>query len=131
MATEVRSPISSDVSKAALNLLVQQGCTRADLASFMDRSESFVSLVLNKKRNLTIEDLENLEAATSIPIPILLVQSFKRKKNTPAYLREFYSAAEKALKCLHAEAPPTQSGGRNRRTRRRRKATKRFEPANA
>ena len=104
-----RTPISSDVSKAALKLLLEQGYSRAALAKCMGKSESFVSLVVNKKRNLSVPDLDRLEESTGVPIAILVARSLKQSKNTPAYLREFYAAAEKALKALETEGSPRRS----------------------
>ena len=106
--------ISSGVSKAALKLLLGQGYKRAELAGFMGRSESFVSLVVNKKRNLSVPDLDKLEEATGVPIAILVAQSFKQNKSMPAYLKDFYAAAAKALKALEAEGSPRQAKRRGR-----------------
>lgn len=111
MSSDIREPVSSGLSSGALALLVEQGYSRAEIAGFMGRSESFVSLVFNKKRNLTVGDLESLEEATGLPIGVLVIQSFKRKKRVPAYMREFYDAAEKVLKSVQAlaEREPPQA----------------------
>ena len=90
--------INSTVSVEVIDLLKQRGYTQSKIASCMGVTTSFVSLVTHRKRNLTIDHLERLAKATDLPIALMLVGAMKRKKKQPQYMRNFYKAAEKALK---------------------------------
>ena len=90
--------LACETSHEVIRLLLDKDMNQKQIAELMGKSVSFVSRVYNKKRNLSIEDLEQLEKATKLPIPLLLSGRLKNKKNVPAHMKKFYAAAEKALK---------------------------------
>lgn len=68
-----RRTASSSLSAAVINYLRGNGHTQADIARMLGVSEGFVSLVKSKERSLTIDHLELLAHAMSVPLGALLI----------------------------------------------------------
>jgi transcriptional regulator with XRE-family HTH domain len=70
--------------------------TLQDIAAHLGVTKSFVSLVKNQKRGLTIDHLRRIELAIGYPLPLLLIESTDVKK-LPANLRTMYASTRRLL----------------------------------
>jgi transcriptional regulator with XRE-family HTH domain len=68
-----RRNVSSSLSAQVIEYLRGRGYSQADIARMLRVSESFISLVKSKDRALTIEHLEVIADALSVPLGALLL----------------------------------------------------------
>jgi transcriptional regulator with XRE-family HTH domain len=68
-----RRNVSSSLSSQLIGYLKERGNTQADIAAMLGVSEGFVSLVKFRERSLTIDHLELLAEALSVPLGTLLL----------------------------------------------------------
>ena len=75
-----RRNVSSPLSARIIEYLRERGHTQAQIARMLRVSEGFVSLVKSKDRSLTIDHLELLSEALSVPLGALLLAVTQRPK---------------------------------------------------
>ncbi|HEX8524660.1 MAG TPA: helix-turn-helix transcriptional regulator [Tepidisphaeraceae bacterium] len=68
-----RRTLSSSLSSQIVEYLRGRGHAQAELARMLGVSEGFISLVKSRDRSLTIDHLERLAEALSVPLGALLV----------------------------------------------------------
>ena len=76
---ERRTP-STRVSADTIAYLLHQGHTQAWIAKVLHVSEGFVSLVKNRKRALTIDHLDLIASALSLPLGAMMIAATTPKK---------------------------------------------------
>jgi transcriptional regulator with XRE-family HTH domain len=68
-----RGNVSSSLSARIVRFLVDKGHSQADIARMLNVSEGFISLVKSKDRSFTLDHLELLSEAISVPLGALLI----------------------------------------------------------
>jgi transcriptional regulator with XRE-family HTH domain len=77
-----RRTASSTLSAKVINYLREHGHRQADIAKMLHVSEGYISLVKSRERSLTIDHLEMLSSALSVPLGALLIAVTKPTKFT-------------------------------------------------
>ena len=88
----VNSTISCDI----VRYFQKQSMTLKEIGKLMALSESSISKILHKKRNLTLQDLSQLEIVTGKPLPIILLDATETN-SIPRKLRKGYKAFRRIL----------------------------------
>jgi transcriptional regulator with XRE-family HTH domain len=92
-----RRTVSSTLSSRIIEYLRDRGQTQAQIARMLGVSEGFVSLVKSKDRSLTIDHLELLSTALSVPMGALLLAVTEPKPGAKVD-RKLFELSEKVIK---------------------------------
>ena len=75
-----RRSVSSSLSSQVIQYLRKRGHSQADIARMLHVSEGFVSLVKSKDRSLTLDHLERIAEALSVPLGAMLIAVTEPRK---------------------------------------------------
>ena len=89
-----RRHVSSSLSARVIQYLRQRGHSQADIARMLRVSEGFVSLVKSMERSLTIDHLDLISEALSVPIGALLLAATEPPKGAKDVKQLFALSAQ-------------------------------------
>lgn len=93
-----RRIVSSSLSARIVSYLGQRGYSQAKIARMLGVSEPFISLVKSKERGLTLDHLERLSLALSVPLGALLLSVTPPPRKASKPVKEFFASSERLLK---------------------------------
>jgi len=79
----------SSVSARIIDQLEKEGMKKEQIGRAMGLSRSFISLVKNQRRSLTMDRLKRLEKSLNRPLPLLLLQAMKEKSVTKELMPQY------------------------------------------
>ncbi len=91
-----KGSVNSTISCDIVRYFQKQGLTLKEIGKLMDLSESSISKILHKQRNLTLQVLSRLENVTNKPLPIILLEATETD-SIPKELRKGYEAFRRIL----------------------------------
>jgi len=112
-----RRNVSSSLSARVVEYLRGRGHQQATIAHMLGVSEAFVSLVKSRERALTIDHLELLSSALSVPLGALLIAVTEPAKGTRASSRKLFELSDQIMKPADRARDAILRAGRPRTTR--------------
>lgn len=95
-----RRIVSSSLSARIVSYLRHRGYSQAKIARMLGVSEAFISLVKSKERGLTLDHLERLSLALSVPLGALLLSVTPPPRKASKQIKEFFAGSERLLKLI-------------------------------
>jgi transcriptional regulator with XRE-family HTH domain len=92
-----RRILSSSLSAQIIEYLRKHGHSQAKIARMLGVSQGFVSLVKSRERGLTLDHIERLSLALSIPMGAFLLAATKPRKVSKRN-KEFFESSAKIIK---------------------------------
>ena len=91
-----RRILSSSLSAKVIDYLRRRGHTQAQIARMLRVSEGFVSLVKSRERSLTLDHLELLSLALSVPLGAMLI-AVTKPPSKGKYDRKLFEISERIM----------------------------------
>jgi transcriptional regulator with XRE-family HTH domain len=92
-----RRSVSSSLSSQLIQYLRKRGHSQADIARMLRVSEGFISLVKSKDRSLTLDHVEMLADAMSVPLGALLMAATEPRRGAKGE-KEFFALSSRIMK---------------------------------
>src|SRR5438876_3180256 len=89
-----RRTVSSTLSSQVINYLRERGRSQAEIARMLGVTEGFVSLVKSRDRSLTLDHLELLSEAVSVPLGAMLIAVTEPRARTKDVKKLFELSAQ-------------------------------------
>jgi transcriptional regulator with XRE-family HTH domain len=88
---------SSSLSSRIIGYLLEQGHSQADVAHMLGVSQGFISLVKSKERGLTLDHLERLADALSMPLGEFMLAATEPARGAK-YPKELFKGSTKVIR---------------------------------